>query len=213
MISLLGRGLNARFGQKVCRFLTPFLILPPRVFEAASGRDETHELEQRWWFRVVRATFRAADQSLHFGDFHAFFETLFAHYGTGRAWSLRPGARELLLALHRDELLQGVVSNFDYRLTNVLEDLGIAELLGTVTLPGSHGCEKPDPALFRAALRALGVPAAAAVYVGDDPARDLAGARAAGLRAIDVADLATLSELPERLATLSTHPAESADSR
>ena len=178
----------------------------PRVFPDAHEHDETEELERRWWFGVVRATFRAADQTARFEDFDAFFDALFTHYATGAAWSPRPGACELVAEVRRRELLQGVVSNFDYRLTTLLEELGIAEFLGTITLPGSHGCEKPDPQLFWAALSDLGVSAAASVYVGDDRERDLAGARAAGMLALDVASLSTLAELPDRLATLSMDP-------
>jgi len=43
---------------------------------------------------------------------------------------------------------------------------------------------KPDPAIFRIALRALGASANAVVHVGDDPIADVQGARATGLRAV-----------------------------
>lgn len=44
------------------------------------------------------------------------------------------------------------------------------------------GVSKPDPAIFRPALAALGVAAAQALYVGDTVHADVAGARAAGLQ-------------------------------
>jgi FMN phosphatase YigB (HAD superfamily) len=43
---------------------------------------------------------------------------------------------------------------------------------------------KPDPAPFRICLEALGVPAGAAVYVGDDWRIDICGARQAGLNPV-----------------------------
>ena len=46
------------------------------------------------------------------------------------------------------------------------------------------GVEKPDPAIFRHALDALGVDPARAVHVGDTPAADVAGAIAAGARPV-----------------------------
>jgi HAD superfamily hydrolase (TIGR01509 family) len=46
------------------------------------------------------------------------------------------------------------------------------------------GAAKPDPAIFRHALSRLGVAAGRALYVGDDPANDLDGARAAGIDAV-----------------------------
>ncbi|MBI1891661.1 MAG: HAD family hydrolase [Burkholderiales bacterium] len=45
------------------------------------------------------------------------------------------------------------------------------------------GCVKPDAAIFRAACKALGVAPEQALYVGDDPELDIAGAQRAGLRA------------------------------
>ena len=44
------------------------------------------------------------------------------------------------------------------------------------------GVEKPDPAIFRAALEALGVAPEEALYVGDLYEVDVVGARAAGHR-------------------------------
>jgi putative hydrolase of the HAD superfamily len=44
------------------------------------------------------------------------------------------------------------------------------------------GIEKPDPAIFRHALDALGVHASSAVHVGDTGWADVEGARAAGVR-------------------------------
>jgi putative hydrolase of the HAD superfamily len=45
---------------------------------------------------------------------------------------------------------------------------------------------KPDPLPFRRALDALGVDASQAVFVGDRPDKDVAGAIAAGMRAVRV---------------------------
>jgi putative hydrolase of the HAD superfamily len=64
-------------------------------------------------------------------------------------------------------------------------------------LPGEAGAAKPDPAIFAFGLARLGVPAERALYVGDHAAEDLEGARAAGLRALDVASLPDLRALPK----------------
>jgi putative hydrolase of the HAD superfamily len=92
-----------------------------------------------------------------------------------------------------------VVSNFDRRLPGILSDLGLAPLLDLVWLPSDCGAAKPDAAIFASALAALGVAPERAIFVGDDAVRDLAGARAAGLRAVDVGSLATLAALPALL--------------
>jgi putative hydrolase of the HAD superfamily len=50
-----------------------------------------------------------------------------------------------------------------------------------VLVSGALGFAKPDPRAFAALLETLGLPAAEVLFVGDDPRRDIAGARAAGL--------------------------------
>jgi putative hydrolase of the HAD superfamily len=49
---------------------------------------------------------------------------------------------------------------------------------------GAVGVSKPDPRIFRIALEAMQVAPADAWYVGDTPAIDVTGARAAGLEPI-----------------------------
>ncbi len=172
---------------------------PPMAFPGAAP-EALSDLERDWWRRLVRATFLAADGTARFADFEAFFAELFAHFARPQSWRALPGSAEVLAALRGRGLATGVVSNFDQRLPAILEGLGLAALLDCVVLPGEVGVAKPDPAIFARALARLGVRAEAAVFVGDRADEDLAGARAAGLRAIDVGDLATLAELPARLA-------------
>ena len=50
------------------------------------------------------------------------------------------------------------------------------------------GYRKPHPAPVRRALALLDVPATEAVFVGDDPRWDVAGAQAAGVRPILLGD-------------------------
>jgi putative hydrolase of the HAD superfamily len=104
-------------------------------------------------------------------------------------------------------LATAIVSNFDQRLQEILEGLGLHEFFDIVMLPASAGAVKPDARIFHLALERLGRRASEAVYVGDDHDHDLVGARAAGLRAIDVRALATLAELPRRLEALNRESA------
>jgi putative hydrolase of the HAD superfamily len=57
-----------------------------------------------------------------------------------------------------------------------------------VLISGEVGFAKPDPRIFRAALGALGLPPGAALMVGDDPERDIAGAAALGIQTLWVGD-------------------------
>jgi putative hydrolase of the HAD superfamily len=179
---------------------------PPMVFPGASSR-ETIELERRWWHGIVRSTFRAADSSARFADFEAYFSTVFAHFASPTAWEPTTGAQEILSLLRRRGMRTGVVSNFDHRLTGLLEGLGLAPEIEVVVLPADAGAAKPDPRIFAFALSRLGVGAEEAVYVGDDAVQDVAGAEGAGIRAIDVSSLATLLDLGPRLCALAKEKA------
>lgn len=75
----------------------------------------------------------------------------------------------------------GVVSNFYGNLRGVLEAEGLLELFGAVADSGVIGALKPDPALFRHALDALGCRPSAAIMVGDSLERDMRGAEALGM--------------------------------
>jgi len=93
--------------------------------------------------------------------------------------------RTLLRSLARRYRL-AVVSNFDYTPTalGILETAGVAELFDTIVVSDAFGWRKPARAIFDEALRRLGTPAADALFVGDRPDIDVAGAQAAGMHAV-----------------------------
>ena len=63
-----------------------------------------------------------------------------------------------------------------------LDRVGIAAHFRHHVSAREVGVPKPDPAIFRAAVERLGAAPHEVLHVGDDPALDVAGARAAGLR-------------------------------
>jgi putative hydrolase of the HAD superfamily len=105
--------------------------------------------------------------------------------------------------------------------TNGAPSVQHAKLAGTtlgpyfkaIVISGEIGIPKPDPRIFELALERLGVPAEEAAMVGDSRPRDVAGARATGMRAIQIvrdefdegpgpepdARIARLTELRSRL--------------
>ena len=60
-----------------------------------------------------------------------------------------------------------VVSNWDYALPEVLERVGLIDLLDGVVTSAGVGAAKPDPAIFRQALRLAGCESDTALHVGD----------------------------------------------
>ena len=77
-----------------------------------------------------------------------------------------------------------VVSNWDCSLPEWLDRAGIGALVDGSVSSAVVGEAKPAPAVFEAGLRLAGCDAAEALFVGDSVENDVAGARAAGLRAV-----------------------------
>jgi putative hydrolase of the HAD superfamily len=99
-------------------------------------------------------------------------------------FALLPSVHALLGAMRAAGLKLAVVSNWDVSLGEVLDQLGLAELLDCVVTSAEAGAAKPDPAVFLLALERLGLGPEEVVHVGDSPELDVAGAEAAGIEAI-----------------------------
>lgn len=89
-----------------------------------------------------------------------------------------------LAVLRAAGLKLAVVSNWDVSLGEVLEVVGIADLLDCVVTSAAVGAAKPDPAPFERALECLGLGPEEVVHLGDSPGLDLPGAAAAGIEAV-----------------------------
>jgi putative hydrolase of the HAD superfamily len=99
-----------------------------------------------------------------------------------------PGVRNALGRLRALTRL-AIVSDGDVAIQEAkLDGLGLGASFDVVVLSDRLGREhrKPDPAPFRLAMDRLGVVPEQSIFVGDRPAKDVAGAHAAGMRAIRV---------------------------
>jgi len=91
---------------------------------------------------------------------------------------------QALLERLRPRYRLGVVSNFYGNLDTVCHNVAILPFFGVIVDSEQVGCSKPDPRIFWTALERLGVAPADATFVGDSATRDMAGARALGMRHI-----------------------------
>jgi putative hydrolase of the HAD superfamily len=73
-------------------------------------------------------------------------------------------------------------------LRKLLERLRLLGWFKHTTFSDEVGIRKPDPEIFHLTLRAVGGEPAHAVHVGDDTILDVQGARAAGMRVVQVTD-------------------------
>ncbi len=80
----------------------------------------------------------------------------------------------------------GLVSNFAYppAIKQTLRKFGLSKFFDVVVISGDIGWRKPNPKIFEKALRALHVSASEAVFVGDAPLHDIAGARQVGMKTV-----------------------------
>lgn len=158
---------------------------PPRGVE---GEDEQtrRDGEVEWWFELIRQTFQAADSAVLFDDFSSFAQTLFDTYRAPAAWRVRDRVLPLLSRLRDQGTPMTVVSNFDYRLLEILEALELTPFFTSIELPCKHGARKPDASLFEAAARSLDRAITDLIYIGDDSPDRLTAIRGHGLDVIDV---------------------------
>ena len=94
-----------------------------------------------------------------------------------------PGTREKLEQLGRRYPL-AIISNADGKIADVLARCGIADCFLDITDSGLVGYEKPHPAIFEAALRAMDATPAECLYVGDVYCVDYLGATGVGMQAM-----------------------------
>jgi putative hydrolase of the HAD superfamily len=100
------------------------------------------------------------------------------------SWREVPGATALLRALAGRMRIGIVSNNLTREQQEKLRFCGFDTLVDAVVISEEAGASKPDPAIFRVALDRIGTSAAETIMVGDAWRTDIAGARAAGIRAI-----------------------------
>ena len=97
------------------------------------------------------------------------------------------GTCEAIAALEDDGYTIGCVTNTlagAPAIREMLRRFDIERHLQSVVVSAEEGWRKPHPSLFEKALGELGVAPEEAVFVGDSPVHDIAGAQAVGMRAV-----------------------------
>ena len=114
-------------------------------------------------------------------------DTLLDDYRAGfpNACLLFPDATQTLSCLRSSGLQLGLITNGSVRMqSRKLQCLALSPLFDTILISDVEGISKPDRQIFHRALERLNTNPAQAVFVGDHPEVDVAGALAAGMQAI-----------------------------
>ncbi len=174
----------------------------------AEGLDMTAEAFAPFFYaaddRLVGKIAREADLSATVQELTDNLETELGREGRGdKARAKRAAARFLAAATdsfaRNRPLLErlsrryrlGIVSNFYGNLEAVCRGAGLAPLFGVMVDSQRVGVEKPDPAIFKAALDPLGAVPERTLFVGDSLRRDREGARRVGMDFVWIAPAAT----------------------
>jgi putative hydrolase of the HAD superfamily len=142
--------------------------------------DPRENDDKDWWRALVDLVLDQVAPSLSEIDRDNFFEIAYEHFAEVGVWELYPEVVDVLEKL-QPQFRLAVISNFDGRLRFILEHLGISKFLRHVFISSELGADKPDPEIFRRALKFVRLKPDEVLHVGDDTERDWKAATAAGL--------------------------------
>ena len=147
----------------------------------AIGRNEIDPVDVNRWFEINESVFRLDSTD----ELERYMGTW--QWAVGGGAHLHPDALRLLGELRSRGLRLGLISNTvtpGRFLTVHLEEQGLADSFDVVLFSADHGKRKPHPSIFEAALDELGVSSDRALFVGDSPDADIAGAHAIGMTTV-----------------------------
>jgi putative hydrolase of the HAD superfamily len=143
------------------------------------GYDE--ETSREWWRDLVAEVLRDVGFQ---GDVEACFSSFFSAFERPDAWHVYDDVKPTIDALIARGVRRGIVSNWDYRLTPLLEQLGLAGCFDPIVVSSSERLAKPDVAFYQRAAERAGVSPERILSVGDRADLDLEPAEKAGFHAV-----------------------------
>ncbi len=195
-ITLDAAAVDAAFADEARQVMNQLRSDGCAVWENESGA-------RAFWRRLVEALFqRLANRPCSGTCFQAVYDA----FEKPDAWRVYDDVVPALDSLRDRGLKLGIVSNFDERLYKVVEALGLLKYFALVLPSTDAGVSKPDPRIFLSALRAMKVRPNAALFIGDDPDTDAAGAAAAGMECLLVDRASESSGQQKRICSLAEIP-------
>jgi len=87
----------------------------------------------------------------------------------------------VMKTLRQKKLTIGLLTNYAKDMTPLIKKLALDHYIDFIVTPYDAGSDKPDPQIFRFALKKAGVIAGETIYVGDQYKVDIVGAHNAGI--------------------------------
>lgn len=145
----------------------------------ADWQPATHDHFRITWQQIVATVFQElpnADMDL--------FECLWRYFGSPASWSLIDAAVPTLQELESSGLRMAMASNFDDRLTSIVEAFRELAMCRPILTATAIGVAKPHPGFFQAVSQRLEQSPNQLCMVGDDWELDIQPARDAGWHAV-----------------------------
>uniref|UniRef100_A0A2A4JIR9 Haloacid dehalogenase-like hydrolase domain-containing protein 3 n=1 Tax=Heliothis virescens TaxID=7102 RepID=A0A2A4JIR9_HELVI len=137
-----------------------------------------------WWCRVVSLTLK--DHMPGNANLNEIAQTLINEFRTDRCWQCAQGGDKLIDNFKKLGITVGVISNFDPRLHDILQNVSLSQHFDFIVTSYEVGYSKPDKQIFSGAINKCiaDVAPSEALHIGDDVVKDYEGARAAGWHAL-----------------------------
>jgi putative hydrolase of the HAD superfamily len=170
-------------------------------FAAAWRAKKNFQHTRESWADIVDQSFAGLGAS---PPSRSFFPAIYQRFAEADAWRIYGDALPALEALASRDIALAVISNWDERLRPLLQQFQLDRYFETIVVSCEVGFAKPSPVIFEHAAKTLGVMPEQILHVGDSSEEDVAGANAAGVRALlidrdnatgDAARIGSLREL------------------
>lgn len=145
----------------------------------AGGSSE--KIERDWWKELVLEVFT---ETGGISNFENFFHELYDVFGHPDCWRLYEETVTTLENLKDSGKKLGIISNWDSRLFQLCDGLGIRKYFDFVLASSVFGAAKPSPEIFKEALRLANAQPRQTVHIGDSLEDDIKGASNVGIKAI-----------------------------
>ena len=170
-------------------------------FAAAWRAKKNFQHTREGWADIVDQSFAGLGAPL---PSRSFFPAIYQRFAEADAWRIYDDALPALEALASRDLPLAVISNWDERLRPLLQQFQLDRYFETIVVSCEVGFAKPSPVIFEHAAKKLGIVPEQILHVGDSAEEDVAGAKAADVRALlidrdnttgDAARIGSLREL------------------
>ena len=147
------------------------------------GNESGARAEEKFWKDLVFEVFKPLGG---LDRFDKYFKLIFEVFRDGSNWKIYEDVTKsnIFEKLKERNVVLGVISNWDSRLTSTLESLKLANYFNFILPSAVVGSAKPDRKIFEEALRLSKVEPHEACHIGDEIKTDVEGARNLGIHAI-----------------------------